>query len=62
MQNLDVLIIGGGIIGFAVARAIRLRRADLRIVLVENSPEMPNMPLGGIAAYCSLVFTIQRIL
>ncbi|MBT8398212.1 MAG: FAD-dependent oxidoreductase, partial [Gemmatimonadetes bacterium] len=38
--NPDVLVVGGGIVGLAVARAARLRWPDASVVLLEKEPEV----------------------
>ena len=39
-HNPDLLIVGGGIVGLAVARAARLRWPDSSVVLLEKEPEV----------------------
>ena len=40
METCDYFIIGGGVIGLNVARALKLRRPDARIVVVEKENEV----------------------
>lgn len=39
MTSCDFLIIGGGVIGISIARELKARQADARIVLIEKEPE-----------------------
>ncbi len=38
MTTCDVLVIGGGVIGLSIARELRRRRPDARILLIEKEP------------------------
>lgn len=38
MQTCDFLVIGGGVIGLSIARELRKRRADARVLLIEKEP------------------------
>ena len=38
MTTCDVLVIGGGVIGLSIAREMRKRRRDARIILIEKEP------------------------
>jgi (S)-2-hydroxyglutarate dehydrogenase len=38
MQTCDFLVIGGGVIGLSIARELRKRRGDARILLMEKEP------------------------
>lgn len=38
MQTCDFLIIGGGVIGLSIARELRRRRTDARVLLIEKEP------------------------
>src|SRR5215510_2922503 len=38
MQTCDFLIIGGGVIGLSIARELRRRRSDTRVLLIEKEP------------------------
>ena len=38
MTTCDVLVIGGGVIGLSIAREMRKRRRDARILLIEKEP------------------------
>ena len=38
MQTCDFLIIGGGVIGLSIARELRKRRTDARVLLIEKEP------------------------
>ncbi|MDK2745477.1 MAG: L-2-hydroxyglutarate oxidase [Nitrospira sp. BO4] len=38
MQTCDFLVIGGGVIGLSVARELRRRRPDTRVLLIEKEP------------------------
>ncbi|MDF0677501.1 MAG: L-2-hydroxyglutarate oxidase [Nitrospira sp.] len=38
MQTCDFLVIGGGVIGLSIARELRRRRTDTRILLIEKEP------------------------
>ncbi len=38
MQTCDFLIIGGGVIGLSIARELRRRRTDTRVLLIEKEP------------------------
>ncbi len=38
MQTCDFLVIGGGIIGLSIARELRRRRTDARVLLIEKEP------------------------
>ena len=38
MQTCDFLVIGGGVIGLSIAREIRKRRTDARVLLIEKEP------------------------
>lgn len=38
MQTCDFLVIGGGVIGLSIARELRKRRTDARVLLIEKEP------------------------
>lgn len=38
MQTCDFLVIGGGVIGLSIARELRRRRTDARVLLIEKEP------------------------
>jgi len=38
MQTCDFLVIGGGVIGLSIARELRRRHADARVLLIEKEP------------------------
>ncbi|BFU91231.1 MAG: aminobutyraldehyde dehydrogenase [Nitrospira sp.] len=38
MQTCDFLVIGGGVIGISIARELRRRRTDARVLLIEKEP------------------------
>ena len=38
MQTCDFLVIGGGVIGLSIARELRKRRSDARVLLIEKEP------------------------
>lgn len=38
MQTCDFLVIGGGVIGLSIARELRKRQADARVLLIEKEP------------------------
>ncbi|MGQ0556101.1 MAG: L-2-hydroxyglutarate oxidase [Nitrospiraceae bacterium] len=38
MRTCDFLVIGGGVIGLSIARELRKRRADARVLLIEKEP------------------------
>lgn len=42
----DLIVIGGGIVGLATARALRLRRPDARIAVIEKEPEVARHQTG----------------
>ena len=46
MSTCDVLVLGGGVIGISIAREIRRRRGDARVVLLEKEPALAQHASG----------------
>ena len=45
-MKVDLVVVGGGIVGYASARAIALRRPDWSILLLEAEPELAAQQTG----------------
>jgi L-2-hydroxyglutarate oxidase LhgO len=46
MQTCDFLVIGGGVIGLSIARELRRRRPDARVLLIEKEPSCGSHASG----------------
>lgn len=46
MQTCDFLVIGGGVIGLSIARELRRRRTDARVLLIEKEPSCGSHASG----------------
>ena len=46
MQTCDFLVIGGGVIGLSIARELRKRRTDARVLLIEKEPSCGSHASG----------------
>jgi len=46
MQTCDFLVIGGGVIGLCIARELRRRRTDARVLLIEKEPSCGSHASG----------------
>jgi len=61
MITCDFLVIGGGVIGLSIARDLRGRRPNARIILIEKSPPAVRTPAGAIAESSTQGSTILPI-
>src|SRR5690349_18944698 len=46
MENYDVVIVGGGILGLATARELLTQHKDLRVVILEKEAELSTHQTG----------------
>ena len=60
-MHFDYLIIGGGIVGLAIARELRRRFPGSGIAVLEKNMMLPTMAVAGTAAYCMPDFIIRLI-
>jgi ribulose 1,5-bisphosphate synthetase/thiazole synthase len=58
-REVDMCIVGGGIIGLATAREINIRHPDLSLAVVEKEPELA-LHQSGSNSGMSFIFTFVK--